>query len=115
MSHKDYLTNLMNSKISVGCFGWGEICYREFEATKMGTAFVYPNLHYIETWPDIFVEGKTYKSYELDFSNLQESIDFLLDNKSRREEMVYNSQLILDGVYSDSGLNYIIKFLKNLD
>ena len=24
----------------------------------MGTAFVYPNLHYIETWPDIFVEGK---------------------------------------------------------
>jgi hypothetical protein len=115
MNHKNYLINLMNSKISVGCFGWGEICYREFEATRMGTAFVYPNIQYIETWPNIFVDGKTYKSYELDFSNLQESIDFLLDNKSSRDEMVYNSQKILNGVYSNYGLNYIIKFLEQLD
>ncbi len=115
MSHKNYLTNLMNSKISVGCFGWGEICYREFEASRMGTAFIYPNLQYIETWPNIFVDGKTYKSYELDFSNLQESIDFLLNNKSTRDEMVYNSQEILNGVYSNIGLNYIIKFLEHMD
>ena len=46
--HKNYLTNLMKSKISIGCFGWGEICYREFEATRMGTAVVYPNINYIE-------------------------------------------------------------------
>tara|TARA_B100000989_G_scaffold276409_1_gene236653 strand:- start:138 stop:1289 length:1152 start_codon:yes stop_codon:yes gene_type:complete len=115
MNHKKYLINLMNSKISVGCFGWGEICYREFEATRMGTAFVYPNLQYIKTWPDIFIDGKTYKSYELDFSNLQETIEFLLDNKNSRDEMVYNSQEILNGVYSNNGLNYIIKFLKQLD
>ena len=115
MNHKKYLINLMNSKISVGCFGWGEICYREFEATRMGTAFVYPNLQYIETWPNIFVDGKTYKSYELDFSNLQDAIEFLLDNKNSRDEMVYNSQEILNGVYSSNGLNYIIKFLKQLD
>ena len=115
MNHKNYLTNLMNSKISVGCFGWGEICYREFEATRMGTAFIYPNIEYIETWPNIFINGKTYKSYELDFSNLEESINFLLDNKSLRDEMIYNSQSILDGVYSNKGLNYIIKFLKHLD
>ena len=115
MSHKKYLINLRNSKISVGCFGWGEICYREFEATRMGTAFVYPNLKYIETWPNIFIDGKTYKSYELDFSNLQDSIEFLLDNKYSRDEMVYNSQEILNGVYSNNGLNYIIKFLKKLD
>ncbi len=115
MSHKVYLNNLMNSKISVGCFGWGEICYREFEATRMGTAVVYPNIEYIETWPNIFVDGKTYKSYELDFSNLQESINFLLDNKSSRDEMVYNSQAILNKVYSNDGLDYIIKFLKKLD
>lgn len=115
MNHKDYLTNLMNSKISVGCFGWGEICYREFEATRMGTAFVYPNLQYIETWPNIFVDGVTYKSYELDFYNLQDSIDFLLDNENSRNEMVYNSQAILKRVYSNEGLDYIIKFLKHLN
>ena len=107
--------SLMNSKISIGCFGWGEICYREFEATRMGTAFAYPNLQYIETWPNIFVDGKTYKSYELDFSNLQETIEFLLDNKQSRNEMVYNSQEILNGIYSNNGLNYIIKFLKKLN
>ena len=115
MNHKKYLMSLMNSKISIGCFGWGEICYREFEATRMGTAFAYPNLQYIETWPNIFVDGKTYKSYELDFSNLQETIEFLLDNKQSRNEMVYNSQEILNGIYSNNGLNYIIKFLKKLN
>tara|TARA_B100000989_G_scaffold283736_1_gene249882 strand:- start:2789 stop:3940 length:1152 start_codon:yes stop_codon:yes gene_type:complete len=115
MNHRKYLINLMNSKISVGCFGWGEICYREFEATRMGTAFVYPNLQYIETWPNIFLDGKTYKSYELDFSNLQETIEFLLDNKNIRDEMVYNSQEILNGVYSNNGFNYIIKFLAHLN
>jgi len=81
----------------------------------MGTAFVYPNLQYIETWPNIFVDGVTYKSYELDFNNLQDSIDFLLDNENSRNEMVYNSQAILKRVYSNEGLDYIIKFLKHLN
>ncbi len=115
MSHKKYLLNLMNSKISVGCFGWGEICYREFEATKMGTAFIYPNLDHINTWPNLFIDGLTYKSYNLDFTNLQDSIEFLIENKDVREKMIYNSQKILNDVYSEVGLNYILNFLKRLD
>ena len=36
-------------------------------------------------------------------------------SESLRDEMIYNSQSILDGVYSNKGLDYIIKFLKHLD
>ena len=78
---------LKNSKISVGAFGWGEICYREFEAIKMGTAVIFPNLNYLETWPNIYQDNYSYLSYELDFSNLNEIIfsqnSFLGDQTGR--------------------------------
>ena len=116
MDHKNYLINLMKSKVSIGCFGWGEICYREFEATRMGAAVIYPNINYIETWPNIYLDGLTYKSYEMDFSNLYESIEYLLENKMIRSEMVYKAQTILDEIFTEKvGLNYLIKFLKNLE
>ena len=114
MNHKKYLISLMNSKVSVGCFGWGEICYREFEATKMGTAFVYPNIDYIETWPNIFIDGITYKSYKMDFSNLHESIEYMVENNSVRSEMVYNAQYILNKIYTLEGFSYLTRFLNNL-
>lgn len=114
MNHKNYLINLMKSKVSVGCFGWGEICYREFEATKMGTAFIYPNIDYIETWPNIFIDGITYKSYQMDFSNLHESIEYMIENKNVRSEMIYNAQSILNKIYSMEGFGYLTKFLNSL-
>lgn len=114
LDHKSYLEELRNSKISVGAFGWGEVCYREFEAIKMGTAILFPKVDYIETWPNIFQDNFSYISYELDFSNIYEKIDLLLENEQLRKEIVENSQLICKEVYSEKGLEYLVSFFKTI-
>ncbi len=104
----------MQSKVSVGAFGWGEVCYREFEAIKMGAAVVFPKVDYLETWPNIYRDNFSYLSYELDFSNLIERIEMILNDKDLRENLVENSQTIYKNVYSEKGLNYIINFFKKI-
>ena len=110
LSHKSYLNQLRNCKVSVGAFGWGEICYREFEAIKMGAAIIYPNVDYIETWPNIYKDNFSYISYKLDFSDLLDKIELLLNDNHLRANIVENSQSICKNVYLSEGFNYLLNF-----
>tara|TARA_B110001452_G_C15209275_1_gene419462 strand:+ start:170 stop:1306 length:1137 start_codon:yes stop_codon:yes gene_type:complete len=114
LSHKNFLLNLMNSKISVGSFGWGEICYREYEATKMGAAIIFPNIDYIETWPNIFKDGETFMSYNLDLSNLLDVVEKVLSDDNLRSSLVYNAQDVCQNVYKEDGLNYLLNFFEKI-
>ena len=114
INHREYLQKLKNSKISVGAFGWGEVCYREFEAIKMGAAIIFPNMNYLETWPNIYQDNFSYLSYELDFSNLNEKIDILLNDENLRQKLVKNSKLILSSVYSTEGLDFLVNFFRKI-
>ena len=114
VSHKNFLLSLKNSKISVGAFGWGEVCYREFEAIKMGAAVLFPNMNNIETWPNIYKDRITYLSYDYDMSNLLDRIKELLDNDELRSSLVKNSQKICKSVYDKEGLDFLINFLKKI-
>lgn len=114
LNHKDFLLSLKNSKISVGAFGWGEICYREFEAIKMGTAVLFPNMDNIETWPNIYQDGKTYLSYDYDMNNLLEKVEELLSNDELRNSLVKNSQKVCKSVYDTEGQKYLINFFDRI-
>lgn len=114
INHREYLQKLKNSKISVGAFGWGEVCYREFEAIKMGAAIIFPNIDYIETWPNIYQDNFSYFSYELDFSNLNKKIDILLNDENLRQKLVKNSQSVLSSVYSTEGLDFLVNFFRKI-
>ena len=102
------------AKISVGSFGWGEICYREFEAIKMGTAVLFPNMDNIETWPNIYQDGKTYLSYDYDMNNLLEKVEELLSNDELRNNLVKNSQKVCKSVYDTEGQKYLINFFDKI-
>ena len=108
------MNQLRNSKISIGAFGWGEICYREFEAIKMGTAIIFPNVDYLETWPNIYQDNFSYLSYKLDFSDLLEKIELLLDDNNLRAKIVENSQSICKNVYLNEGLSYLLNFFNKI-
>jgi hypothetical protein len=114
LNHKDFLLSLKNSKISVGAFGWGEVCYREFEAIKMGAAIIFPNMDNIETWPNIYKDRITYLSYDYDMSNLLDKIEELLNNQELRTNLIKNSQEICKNVYDVKGLNFLINFFKKI-
>ena len=114
LSHKEFLLSLKDSKISVGAFGWGEVCYREFEAIKMGTAVIFPRMDNIETWPNIYQDRVTYLSYDYDMNNLLDRIKELLENDDLRKTLVKNSQRVCKSVYENEGLNFLINFLKKI-
>ena len=114
VSHRDFLLSLKNSKISVGAFGWGEVCYREFEAIKMGAAVLFPNMNNIETWPNIYKDKITYLSYDYDMNNLLDKIKELLDDNELRNNLIRNSQKVCKSVYDNEGLDFLINFFKKI-
>ena len=60
----------------------------------------------IETWPNIYHEGETYLSYDLEFENLNYKLDLLIKNINLRKKLVKNSRLVLEDCYSKIGKNY---------
>lgn len=57
---QQFREELSSSKLSVGPFGWGEVCDRDFEIVLRSVGLVKPDMGHLETDPDIYVPWKTY-------------------------------------------------------
>lgn len=73
-----YLAELALSKIVFSPFGWGEVCFRDYEAAAAGCLLVKPDMSHMMTSPNIFVDNQTYVSVKWDLSDLSEKIDYWL-------------------------------------
>ena len=105
----DYYKKIINSKICVASIGWGEGSEREFIATTLGVPFLAPNMDHIDCWPNLYIENKTYISYDLDFKNLKDKIDNLLRDEPMQKELVQNAQEVLRDIRNEKGKNYFIE------
>ena len=105
---KDYYKKLIDSKICFSAYGWGEVCYRDFEAIYCGVPFLTADMSNIITWPNVYQDNVTYISYDLDFKNLKDKIEYILNNDRKRKELVSNSQEVLRNVYKDEGKKYFV-------
>ena len=86
MEFKTYIEKLKQSKICLSPFGQGELCFRDFEAMLFGTILLKPDQSRIKTTPNMFIEGETYVGCNHDWSNLEEKIDFVLNNFNELNE-----------------------------
>ena len=73
-------------------FGWGEICYRDFEATLGGNLLLKPNMDHIETWPNIYTEDSYFK-LDWSFNNL-DKISEILSNDNFIFQRIMKSRMI---------------------
>ena len=71
-------------------YGWGEICYRDFEAALGGSLLIKPNMSHIKTWPNIYLDDM-YHSLKWDLTDLN-LLENLLDNQSKYEVFVNNTR-----------------------
>ena len=76
----EYILQLRKSKLSLSPFGQGEICFRDFEAIQYGTLLLKPDQSIVNSYPNIFISDETYISLKLDWSDLEEKIDYVLSN-----------------------------------
>ena len=89
---KDYVNTLLNSKIVISPWGFGEMCYRDFEAMYCGCVLIKPDTSFVQTYPDIFINNKTYIPCKVDFSDLQEKVMYIKNNWNKFKEMRINNR-----------------------
>jgi hypothetical protein len=80
-----YYRELYDSKIVLSPFGWGEVCFRDFEAIISGALLLKPDMSHLKTWPDVYIPYETYIPLNWDGTDLKEKTAiYLADDKARR-------------------------------
>ena len=87
-----YLKELRNSRVSISPFGFGEICYRDFETFISGSLLIKPAMEHIYTYPDLFLPNETYVPVTWDVEDLGETLDKILGNFAEYKDIAVNGQ-----------------------
>jgi hypothetical protein len=95
VSQEQYYVEMKRARICVSPFGYGELCWRDFEAILCGCLLVKPDMGHARTYPDIFVDGQTYAAVRWDFSNLAEVCAHYLDNEPERLRIANRAREVL--------------------
>lgn len=80
----EFFAEMYRSKLCFSPFGYGEVCWRDYEAFATGAVLLKPNVDHLRTFPDVFVPGETYVSLRWDLADLQEQVQRLLQDAPAR-------------------------------
>ena len=91
VNKRAYMRELAQSRICFSPFGYGEVCWRDYEAVYSGALLLKPDMSHMETTPDVFVANETYVPIRWDFEDLDDAVAAHLSNESRRLEIARNA------------------------
>jgi len=91
----EFLALLKKSKIAVSPWGYGEWCWRDYEAIHSGAVLIKPDTSFVRAVPDLYQNDVYYVSCKADFSDLHEKITYVLNNYSRFIKMRKNAKRLL--------------------
>lgn len=74
VSRRQYFNELRASSLCFSPFGYGEVCWRDYEAVLSGSTLIKPDMGHVETCPDIFVPHETYVPIRWDFADLDDAV-----------------------------------------
>ena len=84
VGHHRFLTELAQSKVCFSPFGYGEVCWRDFEAVMSGAVLLKQDMSHVETAPDIFEDGETYVGLRWDLADFDDKLHWLLRDDAAR-------------------------------
>ena len=94
----EYNRELRGSRAVVSPYGWGEICYRDFECFINGALLIKPSMEHLETFPHYFKSNLTYIPLKWNLEDLEEvltsvnsSYDDFLDIAERGQNVFKES------------------------
>jgi len=85
--HKFY-AELQRSKMCFSPFGYGEVCWRDYEAHATGALLLKPDMSHLRVLPDVFVPFETYVPLKWDLSDFGEKVAEYLRDSVARERIV---------------------------
>jgi hypothetical protein len=98
---RKYLLELLRSRVVFSPFGWGEVCFRDYEAVACGALLVKPAMEHLITSPNIYVDGETYVSVKWDLSDSAEKITHYLEHPDAAKKIAKNAQEVLWEYYRE--------------
>ena len=104
VTHTQYNDEMRRSRICISPFGYGEVCWRDFEAIIFGCLLVKPDMSHLRTEPDIFIPGETYVPVKWDFSDLAETCSRYLVDDSALNRITRRAYDVLANYYESHGL-----------
>jgi hypothetical protein len=111
VSKKAYIEEIRSSKAIVSAYGWGEICYRDFETIKSGALLIKPSMDHIETFPDVYINNETYISVGWNLEGLEDVLIDVQSNYIKYLHIVENAQNVYKSAIED-GEGFIKRFLE---
>jgi len=88
---KDYYRYISQCKVLLAPFGYGEMAPRDLESAQLGSILIKPTMEHLDSEPFIYEENVTYIPCKHDYSDLEEKIEYAVENfKELRDEMVNN-------------------------
>jgi len=103
VDREEYYREMMRSRITLSPFGYGEICWRDFEAILCGCLLIKPDMGHLRTAPDIFQPGLTYAPIRWDYSDLEERCAYYLAHPDECRRMTAAAFAVLEGYYLKGG------------
>lgn len=94
-----YYREMLRSRMSLSPFGFGEICWRDFESILCGSLLIKPDMSHVETAPDLFDPGKTYVPVAWYYSDLGEVVARYRADEPARQAIVNEARRrLLDAI-----------------
>lgn len=86
-----YLDEITHSKLCFSPFGYGEVCWRDFESILAGAVLVKPEMSHLLTHPNIYVPHETYVPVRWDFADLESQCERYLKDACARKRIITNA------------------------
>jgi hypothetical protein len=99
----EYNEELRCCAATLSPFGWGEICFRDFEAIINDSLLLKPSMDHIETWPDVYRAGVTYVPLDWDAEDAVAAAEAALGEEAERLRIVANAREAYIGAFADIG------------
>lgn len=91
LSKRRYLAELALCKVTLSPFGYGEICWRDYEAIAMGSLLFKPDMGHLTAIPDIYRPYETYIPIAWDYSDFKEKFSYYVERPDEIERIVSNA------------------------
>ncbi len=116
VSNDAFLKELLDSKICFSPFGYGEVCWRDFEAICTGSLVFKQDMSHAVCSPDIFIPYETYVPLAFDLSDFDEKLNYYLLNEEERVRITRNAFNRLHNYFINDDFLYDMRpLLKRLD
>lgn len=103
-----FFEEMSKSKMCFSPFGYGEVCWRDYEAFATGALLFKPNMDHLEVFPDIFIPDETYVSLEWDLSDFREKVMEYHKNDKEVMRITQNAfEIMRDSIKGNAFLNHV--------